>query len=387
MLFMALEVQILLDIAIILIVAKIFGEIAERLKLSSLVGEVIAGITVGPLLGLVHPSAFLSQIASFGILFLLFLIGLGTKFDEFRKDIYRGSVLAVIGAVLSFIAGFIIGYAVFSSVDTGIVLGITILSTSTAISLRSLMDMGEFKTHLYNKLTVISTADDVVAILALSLLTTYFTYGAVEIWKVAALFFAVLGFFFLILTAGSKFVAGFLNLFGKLKDEQILLSIPLVIVFIVAFISEQVGIAGVTGAFLAGIAMNRSQFAESVISPKIKTIGYGFFIPLFFAYSSLILDLGALVNYTGLIVLLVIAAAFAKIAGCGLFGRFYGFNAKEQMMVGVGMIPHGEYSIIIAQIALAAGILTQQIYTVVIAFVLITVIITPVLLRFVHKGR
>ncbi len=384
---MALEVQVLLDIAIILIVAKVFGEIAERLKFSSLVGEVIAGILLGPVLLVVRPNEFLSQVASFGILFLLFLIGLNTRFDEFKKDIYKGSFLAIVGALISFVAGFLIGYGVFSSAQIGIVLGVAMLSSSTAISLRSLIDIGEFRTHIYQKLTAVASADDVIAVLAMSLLTTYITYGAVEIWKVAALFFAVLGFFFLILTAGSKFVAGFLQAFSRLKDEQIMLSIPLVIVFIVAFVSEQVGIAGVTGAFLAGMAMNRSQLAESVIAPKIKTIGFGFFIPLFFAYSALILDLGALVSYTGIILLLIIAAAFAKLAGCGFFGRFYGFDRKEQMMIGLGMVPRGEYSIIVAQFALAAGILTNQVYTIIIAVVLLTIIITPILLRVAYKMR
>ena len=382
---MALEVQVLFDIAIILIAAKIFGEVAERLKFSSLVGEVLAGIVVGPLLGLVHPSTFLGQVAGFGILFLLFLIGLNTKFDDFKKDIYSGSFLAIVGAAISLIAGFMIGYGLFGSVNIGIVIGIAMLSSSTAISLRSLIDVGEFRTHIYQKLTAIASADDVIAILALSLLTTYFTYGVVEIWKVAALFFAILGFFFLILTAGSRFVSHLLDAFSKVKDDQIMLSIPLVIVFIVAFASEQVGIAGVTGAFLAGMAMNRSSLAESVIVPKIKTIGFGFFIPLFFAYSALILDLGAMFNYIGIIIILVLAVGFAKIIGCGLFGSLWKFTKKDQFMIGIGMVPRGEYSIIVAQFALGIGILTQQIYTIIISAVLLTVIITPILLRVAHK--
>ncbi len=384
---MALEVQVLLDIAIILIVAKVFGEVAERLKFSSLVGEVIAGIVVGPLLGLVHPSAFLAQVASFGILFLLFLIGLNTKLDDFKKDIYSGSFLAIIGAAISVIAGFLIGYGLFGSIEIGVILGVAVLSTSTAISLRAFADLGEFRTHVYQKLVAISSADDVIAILALSLLTTYFTYGIVEIWKVVALFFAIVGFFFIILTAGSKFVAHLLQAFTKVKDDQIMLSIPLVIIFIVAFLSEQVGVAGVTGAFLAGMAMNRSPLAENVIAPKIKTIGFGFFIPLFFAYSSLILDLGALVSQIGVILLLVVAISLAKIIGCGLFGGIYGFSRREKIMIGFGMIPRGEYAIIIAQFALGAAILTQQIYTVIISAVLLTVIITPILLRAAHKIR
>jgi len=318
---------------------------------------------------------------------VLFLIGLHTRFDEFKKDIYKGSFLALTGALISFAAGFMIGYGVFSSFTTGIVLGVVLLSSSTAIALQSLADVGEFRTNLYNKLTAISSADDVVGILALSLLTTYLTYGTFEIWKVIALFFAVLGFFFLILTVGSKFVSRFLDAFKNVKDEQIMLSIPLVVLFIVAFISEHVGIAGVIGAFLAGIAMNRSPLAESVIAPKIKTIGYGFFIPLFFAYSAVILDLGTLVNYGGMILLLVVAIAFSKILGCGFLGSIYGFSKKEQLMIGIGMIALGEYSILVAQIALTAGAISQTVYTIVIAVVLISIVMTPVLMRIVHKSR
>lgn len=384
---MALEVAVLLDIAIILIVAKIFGEIATRLKFSSLIGEILAGVLLGPVLLIVHPNDFLERVASFGILFLLFLIGMHTRFDEFKKDIYKGSVLAVAGAVISFAAGFLIGYGVFGSFVTGIVLGVVLLSSSTAIALQSLGDVGEFRTTLYHKLTAISSADDVVGILALSLLTTYLTYGTVELWKVVALFFAVLGFFFLILTVGSKVVARLLEAFQKVKDEQIMLSIPLVVLFFVAFISETVGIAGVIGAFLAGMAMNKSPLAESVIAPKIKTIGYGFFIPLFFAYSAVILDLGALVNYWSIILLLVVSIAISKILGCGFLGSIYGFSRKEQLMIGIGMIALGEYSILVAQIAFAAGALSQAAYTIVIAVVLISIIITPILMKIVHKSR
>jgi Kef-type K+ transport system membrane component KefB len=378
--------EILFDIAIILIVAKVFGEIAERMRFSSLVGEVIAGIAVGPLLGLVHPSTFLGQIANLGVVFLMFLIGLGTKFDDFKRDIYKGSLLAVAGAALSAVLGFMIGSYVFNNFYAGLVIGAALVSTSTAVSLRSLIDIGEFRTNVYNKITMILTADDVVAILTLALMTSYFTFS-VEIWKVAALFFAVIGFFFLVLTAGSRFVPKVLDLFSKLPDEQIMLSIPLVIVFIIAFASENVGIAAVTGAFLTGMAMNRSNLAESTIAPKVKTIGYGFFIPIFFAYSALILDLSALGTHIWLILLLVVIAALGKFIGAGLLSRVYGLNLREQITIGIGMIPRGEYTIIVAQAALAAAMLTTDIYTIIVAFVLVSIIITPLLLRIVGKAK
>lgn len=382
---MALDVILLLDIALILILAKILGELAERLHVSQLVGEVVAGLILGPLLLIIKPAPFLEQIASFGILFLLFLIGLNTRFDDVRKDMYKGSVLAIAGAVLSFVAGFLIGYFVFNSVNTGVFLGIAILSTSTAITLRSLADIGEIKTRVYEVALAVNVADEVIAILALSLLTTYFTFGIVNIWTVVALFFVVLGFFLVILTVGSHAIGRFLELFKAVKDEHMIIAVPLVVIFAVAFLSEQIGIAGVTGAFLAGMAMSKSSLTESVIKPSIGTIGYGFFIPLFFAYSAIVMDLSAIQANISAILVLVAAAAVAKFAGIGLMSRFFRFAKREQRLLGASMIPRGEYAVVIAQLGLAAAVINQQVYSIVIAFVVISIVITPIVLRFMSK--
>ncbi|MBI2972152.1 MAG: cation:proton antiporter [Candidatus Aenigmarchaeota archaeon] len=384
---MSFEVSILLDIAIILLFAKLLGEITERLKIGALIGEVCAGIVAGPLLGLVHPSDLLFQIASLGIFFLLFLIGLETKIDEIKGDIYTGVYLAVLGAVFAFAAGFAIGYFMFSDVTVGVFLGIAILSTSTAITLRTLKDIGEFKSPVYQISLIISMADDVLAILSLSLLVTFLTHGSVNPLNVFTLFLIVLGFFFLIITAGARYVNRFLSLVQRLADEQMLVSIPLVILFFVAYVSENVGVAGVTGAFLAGLAMSRSSLNEPIIFPKIKILGFGFFIPLFFAYSGLILDFTVLSSSWYLVGLLVLVGSIAKIIGTGIISRFWGYNLREQMLIGIGMIPHGEYSIVIAQIALASSVIAKDLYTAIIAFVIITILITPPLLRLANGKR
>ncbi len=379
------DVQIFIDLALLLLSAKVFGEIADRFGMSTLVGEVFGGILVGPLLGLVHPNLLLSQIAGFGILFLLFIIGLHTNFEEVKKDVYAGSVLAIAGIALSVLSGFLVGYFLFNSIQIGIFLGIAILSTSTAMTLRSLIDAGESQSRAYRMSLAIDLADEVLAILALSLLTTYFTIGSVRPWDVITLFLAVLGFILVIITVGAKAVGRSLTVFQRMRDEQILISIPLAIVFVIAFISEHVGIAGVTGAFLAGMAMSRSQLTQPIIVPKMKVIAYGFFVPVFFAYSALVLDIGALVTYAPIVLLLLVAGSLAKVIGCGLVSRFYGFNSHEQKVVGIGMIPRGEYSIIIAQFALTAGIIKNDLYTIVIAFVVLSILVTPLLLRLASK--
>jgi len=382
-----MDVAILLSIALILLFAKIFGEIAERMKISALVGEIFAGILLGPILFWVTPSETLGQIAGFGILFLLFLIGLETNFEHVKKEIYPGSYLSIAGCGLSFIFGFLTGLFLFNSFDIGLFLGIAILSTSTAITIRSLVNIGEFKNKLYNIALAIDMADEVIAILAISLLTAYFTYGGIMIWEVVGLFFAILGFFLLIITVGSEFISKCLNIFQTLRDEQVIVVISLVIVFLVSFISENVGIAGITGAFLAGIAMSKSNLTEPIIIPKMKIMGYGFFIPLFFAYSAVLMDLNALFTAWPLILLLVVFGLVGKLVGVGLLSRLFGFYGKDQAVLGVSMLPRGEYSILIAQIAFGAAIITQELYTVVIAFVIITIILTPILLRLFHGKR
>jgi Kef-type K+ transport system membrane component KefB len=154
-----------------------------------------------------------------------------------------------------------------------------------------------------------------------------------------------------------------------------------VIIFIFAFISQRIGVAAVTGAFLAGMAMSRSVFAEPVIAPKIRTIGYGFFIPIFFAYSALIIDLSTFVSYWWLIAILVAVGITLKAAASGWIARLFGFDSKEQTIMAIGMIPRGEYGIVIAQVAIGLGIITSQIYGALVGFIVITAIITPILFK------
>ncbi|MBI4176528.1 MAG: cation:proton antiporter [Candidatus Aenigmarchaeota archaeon] len=373
--------EIFLSIALLLITAKIFGWIAEKAGFSSLVGELFAGIMLGPVFALVSPEPFLAQIANLGVIFLLFLIGLSTKVDEFREHVYIGSILAAGGAFVSFFLGFGVGYLIFGSIQAGIFLGIAIISTSTAISIRTLVEAGEFHSSIGRILLTTGVADDIIAILALAILSTFVSFGGVQVFEIFTLFLAIVGFMLLMLTAGSKAVSWFLAKLQRIKDEQVLIAFPLTILFGIAFLSEQIGIAAVTGAFLAGVAMSKSPITETAIIPKAKTIGYGLFIPIFFAYSSIMLDLGAFFNSYPLIIALVVVGLLAKFIGCGLLARFMSLNAREQKIMGIGMMPRGEYSIVIAQIMLTAGVIAAPFYTVIISFVVLSIVIPPMLFK------
>ncbi len=379
-------IYLLASIALILIAGKIFGEIASRFRVSPFVGEMLAGILFGPLLGIIIPSSDLQQIAGFGAIFLFFLIGLSMRFDDFKGNVYPSSIIALVGVLLSFVFGF--GIGIFAGVGQAsliapIILGLALISTSIPISLQSMMDIGELQSKASKMMRSVYIADSAVALMAIAVLSSWFALGGVRIWDIVAIFFAVLGLFVIITSFGSKLVGRAMQIFRTLHDENILFSLSLVIAFLVAAGSEYIGLAGIAGAFLAGMAMSRTDLTQSVIVPKVKIIGHGFFIPLFFAYSALLMDINALFNLQTItiIVLLVIFGIGAKYVACNYMSRHFGFRPNERRMLGFGMIPRGEYSIIIAQIALAAGAITSLLYSSILFFVLIVAILMPLIMK------
>ncbi|MBI4163197.1 MAG: cation:proton antiporter [Candidatus Aenigmarchaeota archaeon] len=376
---MAAEIALgvlLLELGVILLFAKIFGIIARKLKTSALVGEIIAGILAGPVLGIVHPSVSLEFFSLLGIMLLVFLIGLETNFKEVKESIYIGSSLAVTGSVLTFFGGLLVGTLLFNSIQTGIVIGVIMISTSTAIPMRIMMEKNQHRTRTGHAFITMALADDVIAIMALSLLVGLSSGTFLAFSNIGTLFFTVLGFILLVLTFGSKVIGQFIKALHLAKDEQTFFSITLAIIMAITFLSEKVGLAAITGAFLAGIAMSSISHRDELIAPKISTLGYSLFVPIFFAYSALFLDPSALLSSLGVILIILAVGIATKAVGSGFFARFFGFSSKSQRIIAIGMIPRGEYGIVISQVALAAGMLTKDVYTIMIAFIVLTVILT-----------
>lgn len=378
-----MDITILTSIALLLIGAKLLGELTEKLKLTAIVGEILAGVLLGSVLGLVTVNPVLNELSFFGIVLLVFLLGLSTKFDDVKKEVYAASILAAGGCLLSFFLGLAAGIILFNNLIIGVFVGVAIMSTSISTTCRALVEMGKFNTRYAKTLLSIDMADTIIAVLALSSFMAYITFKSIAIGEIAKLFLLILGFMLVLLTAASKVLTKMLSAVQRLKDEEILFTIPLALVLLISAISDQLGVTAVAGAFLAGMAMNKSPLAEPIILPKVKSIGYGFFIPLFFAYSAVQMDINALFSSFWLISLLVIIGIVGKYIGTGLLSGYFGFRDYERNIIGIGMVPRGSHVVIVSQIALAAGIITAPLYTAMIVFMIMTLLLTPVLLRIV----
>ncbi len=380
---MAFDLAILVDIAIILLLAKVFGEIAERMKFPVLFGEIIAGLAIGAL-AIVKPTEFMNEIAGIGILFLFFMLGLTLKITDIRKEFKSNFLITMGGTFTSFTIGFLFGYFIFADATKGLFVGIAVMSTSTAIALKMLHDAGELNTKIFNLASAASRVDDVIAVLMIAVLTSVMLMGP-KMEAVLLSVAAVLVIFLLLEKWAAAAIGRALGAFRQLRDEHMLVATALVAIFIVSYLVQGLGTGSVIGAFLAGYALSKSKLTDEEILPKMKTIGHGFFIPIFFTYAAVSADIGSAAGWMGAVAVLFVLAMAAKFAGTAVFAWWEGHKGRELALLSSAMMPRGEYAIAIAYIALLSQFIDRQLYSIIIIFTLLTIIATPIAFKILKK--
>jgi Kef-type K+ transport system membrane component KefB len=390
---------LLLYLATFLIAAKVGGIFAAKIKQPAVLGELLAGIIIGPSVAgwiagqfgwavPIDPSSSMGEIVSvfgdIGIILLLFLAGLSIDVKEFKAEGRASAIVAASGVIMAFILGF--GVATlygWSSMQAAFVGGV-LVATSVGITVRTLMDINRLHTKVGMTILGAAVIDDVIGIVILSILAglafgTISALGVVETVALIALFFTLV--LYIGFKAAPKLFAGV----SKLPVEEITLAVALALVFLIGALAEQVRIAAITGAFVAGLILSRTPVVGT-LRDKISVIGYGLFIPLFFVEMGVRTNVSALANVGVLAMALVCVAVFDKVAGCGIGARLSGFSFRDSLRVGVGMMPRAEVALVMAAIGIKAGIVTPALFSITVAIVLVTSLITPPLVKMAFKG-
>ena len=373
--------ETLLALGVLLIAAKIFGEFAERAGVIPLVGQILAGIIVGPLLGIVLFNDFLEEFMGIGIVFILFTAGLGVKFEDIKDNIYTSSALAVAGGLLSFALGAIIGMVFFGDVLVALAIGIIFISTGDAVIFTVLGRIGEMKSRRGKLVIATTIADDIVGILALSFFTFFLVYGSFNVEDVFRLFLLALGFYLVILTVGMRIINKIVDLTSSTIDPHILFAIPIGIAFLLAVLSENLGLGIATGSFLAGMALAKNRLKDELIVPKVTMVAEGFVIPVFYAL------IGTLLVFRGIDLLLVAlltgAAILGKFLGVIAFGKALGLRNEDSKLIGILMTPRGDYNFAVAQLVLTLGVFSAYtgLYTSIIFSIILTILLAPFILK------
>lgn len=379
---------IFLYIAIILISTKLGGILSNKIKMPQVLGALIAGVLIGPsVFNLVQNSPSIKLLSDLGVLMLMFLAGLETDLEEFKKAGLSSFLIACGGIILPLIFGTLSAYAFFNNFYENLFIGVILTATSVSISVETLNELGKLNTRSGMNILGAAVIDDVLGLLVMSFVLAL-AQSANS--KTGASFGATIGLVtlkVLIFTIGSLLIIKFVpSLYNKLsekigkKDLIVVISISLALIF--GFLCEELGIAAITGAYVCGLMISPIE-NKKYISTKIHGISSCFLTPIFFAYVGISTNIGTMSSKIMILtILLLLTAILGKIIGCGITARLCGLTKNESIQVGMGMVSRGEVALITTSLGLDSGIITKQLYIPTLFVVITTTIVTPILLKF-----
>ncbi|MGV9003205.1 cation:proton antiporter [Flavobacterium sp.] len=394
----SLELPFFAQLLILLVLARFFGEIMERFKQPALIGEIMAGVILGPtILNFIHRTEELKVISELGVFLLIIIAGLEINFDGIIKSLKgRNIIISLSAFFIPFFAGFFLGKLFHLDIMGTIFVGLCIAITALPVSIRILMDFGKLNTPLGQKIISVAIFDD---ILALSILGIILDLKDIElsffnISKTVVFTLIKLTGFVLLIIASYKLIERFsrkenfiedkLNIvLGFLKGKESLFAIFFVFVLIFATITESIGLHFIIGAFFASMLISKELVGEKHLNTIHNTtngMAMGFLAPIFFAGIGLEFEFSSIENYP--LLLLIILVSFAsKIIGGYIGSRIAKQNHKTALAIGIGLNARGIMELVIANIAFKAGIISLELFSMLVIMGVFTTICTPFLLK------
>ena len=381
--------EIFLSLAIIILFSKVFGLLAKRIHAPEVVGEILAGIIIGPsVLGIVSLNDFISQLAEIGVVLLMFSAGLGTNLKELMRTGFKALLIASCGVFVPLVGGTLLYMGYYGSSPLGSVefyeavfIGVIMTATSVSITVQSLRELGKLKTTVGTTVLSAAIIDDVIGIIVLTFVIG-FKSGDSNVGTVAL---STVLFFVFSIVVGFGVYLLFKWMDKRWPHTRRLPIWSLALCFIMAYAAEKLfGIADITGAYVAGIILCSIQ-DHDYIAQKMDINSYMIFGPVFFASIGLRTDIS---NFNKEIllfsVLFVIVALVSKIVGCGLISKVLKFSWSDSLKIGVGMMTRGEVALIVSQKGLSVGLVSPEYFTAVILLIVVSSILTPILLKLLY---
>lgn len=378
--------EILRDLAIIVICAKGVGLLARKLKAPMVVGEIIAGLIIGPcLLDLVQPTDFINMMAEIGVVLIMFSAGLETNLQELKKSGFAALVIACIGVVVPLIGGSLLymgiyGFSAFGTDEffRAVFIGCIMTATSVGITVEVLKEMGQLKSRVGQTILSAAIIDDIIGIIVLTFVLGFKDPDSNTLLVSGK----ILLFLALSVILGYIFYRIFRYYDNRHAHTRRIPIIAIGLCLAMAYVAERYfGIADITGAYIAGIILCNTQDAE-YIDRKVSINGYMFFAPMFFVGIGLKTDFS---NVDTSMILFsvgfVVVALLTKIIGCGAISKCFGYSWADSLKIGIGMMTRGEVALIITNKGLGLGIIDSSYFTAVILLIIISSIVTPVMLK------
>lgn len=381
----------LLSIVLILIFTKIGGIISRKLKMPEVLGALIAGVILGPVvLNIVQYDDNIKLLSNLGVIMLMFLAGLETNVEEFKKAGLSSFIIAVAGIVLPLVFGTLSAYMFFNNFWENVFVGVILTATSVSITVETLKELGKLNTRAGINILGAAVIDDILGLILISVVLAVAqtsSSGNSGSLSIVYVFIKII-LFCLFSIIGVIYLPKYINKFiSYVKPGREFLTFSIAFAIFIAYIAESLGIAAITGAYICGLMFSSISHKE-YLERNVKAISSGFLSLIFFASVGIEANLKGL-NMEVLFMTLVMfaIAVIGKVLGCSGAAKLMKMSKSESIQIGVGMISRGEVAIITANIGLQKGIISEEIFLPTLIVVILTTIITPILLKlaFSHK--
>ena len=384
--------QTILAIAIILFTSKVGGLISQKLKMPEVLGVLVVGIIIGPVvLDVVHFDEHIETLSTLGVIMLMFLAGLETNLDELKKAGKTSLVIATLGVLLPLVVGTFVMDLFTHNLYQSIFIGLILTATSVTITVQTLNELGKLNTRVGMNILGAAVIDDILGFILIAILISIHggtgedAEGSTSIIKVLINV--------LIFCGGSVLAVLFLpkiiDKFVSPVPKKAMLTIVYSLVLAVAFLSEQLGIAAITGAYIFGLMLSKTSKKECLLE-NTEVISIGLLSPVFFASVGLKTSIhGITPDIITITLVLLLIAVLTKVVGCGIGAKIFKMSNRESMQIGIGMVPRGEVALVTANIGLQTGLLPNTMFPPIVIVIILTTIIAPIFLKltYPHQDR
>lgn len=373
--------EFILALFIIVAAAKIAAEIFERLRQPAVVGEILAGVLIGPsVLGWVEPNEITKSLAEIGVIFLLFSVGLETKPSSILKVGKTAAIVAVAGVALPFVGGWALMAAWGFSTVEALFIGAALVATSVGITARVLSEIRQLGAHASRIILGAAVIDDILGLLVVAAVASL-AAGGLEYAELGLTAVMAIGFVLAVTFLGAPLMARYApSMIQRMRMGHAAFAASVILCLGLAAAADTIGVAAIVGAFLAGLAISEPADLDKALHEQVRG-ATELVVPFFLVGIGMQLDLSVFADLDTVILATVVTlvAVATKLIGCG--AAAWTLGARRALQVGVGMVPRGEVGIVVAQIGLGVGVLGAQLFGVVLFMAIVTTLIAPPFLR------
>lgn len=372
--------ETLIMIATMLAMAKLLGWVFEKIGQPVVLGQILGGLIIGIF---AESNETIREFSNLGVLLLLFLAGIESDLQEFKRVGRPSIFVASVGVLFSFVLGFLVAYP-FVEFHEALLYGALMTPTSVSITVRVLMELRRLRTREGTTILAAAVVDDVLGILILTVIISLLREGSVDYKTMMEIIVEVSGFLVIFLYLGPIFAEKAFRRISRIDLPESTTAFAIVFLILFAYMAEHLNLASILGAYMVGLVIGQTSYRRQV-EDHVNILGYSLFIPIFFVEVGMRIELSYMLHTTLFAILYTIVAIVSKIGGCGLGAYFAGFDPKASLRIGIGMIPRLGVELAMLTIALSSGIISSEALIIAVFMVFVTTILTPPLLKWAYK--